>query len=58
MKDNNWGPKRMIPSEFRKIFQKISDFGDGDGLSNRFFERFHTFPHFWRLDSDRTGQGL
>ena len=30
----------------------------GDGFSNRFFARFHTFPHFWRPDADRTGQGL
>ena len=41
-----------------KIFKKISDFGGDDGLSNRFFERFHTFPHFFRLNSDGTGQGL
>ena len=41
-----------------KIFKKISDFGGGDGLSNRFFERFHTFPYFLRLDSDITGHGL
>ena len=41
-----------------KNFEKISDFGGDDGLSNRFFERFPTFPNFWRLDFDRTGQGL
>ena len=38
--------------------EKISDFGGGDGLSNRIFERFPIFPNFWRLDFDRTGQGL
>ena len=50
---NDW-----IRSKSENFFKKISDFGGGDGLSNRFFERFHTFPYFLRLDSDRTGQGL
>ena len=50
----------MIDSEkIHKNFpKKKSNFGGGVGLSNRFFERFHTFPHFLRLDSDRTGHGL
>ena len=33
----------MILREFRKIFEKKSDFWGGEGPSNRFFERFQTF---------------
>ena len=42
----------------KKISKNFSDFGVGDGPSNRFFERCPTFPNFWRLASDRTDQGL
>ena len=48
----------MILRKFRKIFEKKNDFWGGDGPSNRFFERSPTLPNFWRLDPDRTGQGL
>ena len=41
-----------------KFSKKTSDFGGGDGTSNRFFERASTFINFWWLDPDRTGQGL
>ena len=43
---------------WEKIFKKISDFGGGDGPSNRFFERFQTFPSFLRIASDRPSLGL
>ena len=38
----------LIPS---KLLQKAL-------IICRFFERFQTFPNFWRLDPDRTDQGL
>ena len=42
----------------KKISKNLSDFGGGDGPSNRFFERASTFSNFLRFDSDRTSQGL
>ena len=43
---------------WEKISKNFSDFGGGDGPSNRFFERASTLSNFLRLDSDRTNQGL
>ena len=48
----------MILSKLKKNSKKKSDFGGGNGPSNRFFERFPAFPNFLRLDPDRTDQGL
>jgi len=51
-----------ITYDFDKIKKKdsenFSDFRGGDGPSSRFFERASTFSNFFRLDSDRTSQGL
>ena len=43
---------------WEKIFKKSSDFGGGDGPSNRFFERAPTFTNFLRLAFDRPSQDL
>ena len=41
-----------------KNLKKNPDFWGGDGPSNRFFERFQTFPNFLRNASDRPSLGL
>ena len=41
-----------------KKFKIYLDFGGVQVPLNRFSERFPTFPNFWRLDLDRTSQGL
>ena len=43
---------------WEKFSKNLSDFWGGDGLSNRFFERFPTFPNFFRVKSDRLSFAL
>ena len=66
MGDNYIKWSKLIPEDqndwfwenSEKFSKKTSDFGGGDGTSNRFFERASTFINFWWLDPDRTAQGL
>ena len=43
---------------WEKFSKKFSDFGGGDVLSNRFFERAPTFTNFLRLAFDRPSWDL